>query len=920
VQEFSVLTNNFTAEFGRASGGVVNLVTKSGTNEYHGTGYWFGRYSRLGSNSFENNANGIDKPVYTRNQFGYSVGGPVLKDKLFFFQSTEWTRVRSGSTRIVVVPTQNLINASAAATRNFFSAFGTLKPGLNNLGTITRQDLINANADPCAAGSICAMMLGPTFPIFNRLSYNVPNNAGGGDPQNSTSLVGRVDWNISTNTTLYGRYALEDQTFLGGSNADSPYTGYDTGATTFNNNMLVSLTHTWSPRLVTQSKAVYNRLNQLQPLGEAPVGPTLFFRSSQTRFRGDLAALPGYLPFNPGSGIPFGGPQNFAQLYQDVSYITGSHQFRFGGSYVYIRDNRTFGAYQVPSATLGTNVANAFNNFLMGQLRQFQSAIDPQGRFPCRNPAAPDPTCRVTLPVGQPNFSRSNRYHEFGFYFQDSWRATPRLTLNLGIRWEYYGVQHNKDPRLDSNFYDVEGASIFQGIRNGSAAITPDSPIGGLWQKDWNNFAPRVGFAWDLFGDGKTSLRGGYGIGYERNFGNVTFNVIQNPPNYAVIALVAGADVPTITIPTDIAGPLAGTTGTAVLPRTSLRNVNSKIVNAYAHLWSLTLEREVVRNLTLGVDYSGSKGVGLYSLEDPNRPGSGPVFLGDPCTAGSCSGRLNNQYSNLNRRGNKGFSTHHALNVRLSGNNIGNSGLTWTFNYTWGHTIDNLSSTFSESFNNFNLGLLDPFNPKLDKGNADFDLRQRVAISGVWDIPFARSTQGVAKHILDGWTIAPIFTTHHGFPFTIFDCTNAQFAVCPRMFATGPISQRGSDNPSPDPSTPGVFTYLDLTGRFDSSFVNPITGNAEFGPFPRSMTGRNTFRGPGVWNLDVGLYKTTRITERVSIQYRAEFFNAFNHSNLFVIGSQADVSGTNTIRVQRGSREGFIPERRNIQMALKIIF
>lgn len=256
----------------------------------------------------------------------------------------------------------------------------------------------------------------------------------------------------------------------------------------------------------------------------------------------------------------------------------------------------------------------------------------------------------------------------------------------------------------------------------------------------------------------------------------------------------------------------------------------------------------------------------------------------------------------------------------MTGNNLATTGLSFTFNYTWGHTIDNISSTFSESFNNFNLGLLDPFDPQLDKGNADFDLRHRVSISGVWDIPFARGTSGIAKHILDGWTIAPIFTAHKGFPFTVFDCTNAFFQVCPRMFATGRIPQRGSDKPRPDPNTPGVFSYLDLTGRFDSSYVHPIAGTAEFGPYPASMTGRNLFRGPGVWNLDVGLYKTTRITERFSIQYRAEFFNAFNHSNLYVIGSEADVSATSTIRVARGSQEGALPERRNIQMALKLIF
>lgn len=921
VQEFSVITNNFTAEFGRASGGIVNAITKSGTNEYHGTAYLFGRYSALASNTFDNNANGIDKPVFTRNQFGYSVGGPVIKDKLFFFQSTEWTRVRSSAPTIALIPTAQLIAAANTRTQDFFSAFGARKSGLQTLGTLTRQDIANSSTgDPCTAGSLCDTTLAMNFPMYDRITYSVPSNAGGGDPQNSYSLVGRADWVINEKTSLYFRYALEDQFFLSGSNADSPYQGFDTGAVAFNNNALISLTRTWNPRLVTQSKIVFNRLNQSQPLGDLPNTPTLFLRTSATRLAGDLVGLPGYLPFNPGTAIPFGGPQNFGQVYQDISYSKGAHQLRFGGSYVYIQDNRTFGAFANPAATLGANIQQAHDNFLLGQLQRFESAIDPQGKAPCVNQAVPDPTCIVNLPVGQPSFTRSNRYHELGLYFQDAWKVMPRLTVNLGLRWEYYGVQHNKDPKLDSNFFDAGGTSQFLAIRNGALATSPNSPVGGLWKKDWNNFAPRVGFAWDVFGNGKTSLRGGYGVGYERNFGNVTFNVIQNPPNYAVIALVAGADVPTIDLSTSLAGPLAGTTGSKALPRTSLRNVNSNIANAYAHFWSLSVDREVWKRIFASVEYSGSKGRQLYSLEDPNRPGTGNVFLGDACVPGSCSSRLNGQFAALNRRGNKGESIHNALNLKVTGNNIANQGLTLTFNYTWAHTIDNISSTFSESFNNFNLGLLDPFNPGLDRGSADFDQRHRVSISSIWEIPYAKNTTGVLKYILDGWQITPIFTATTGAPFSIFDCDGAQFSVCPRLFATvgASLPRTGPDNPPASSGTPNFFDYINLNGLIDQSFANPITGNTEFGPFPANMTGRNFFRGPGQWNLDVGINKTTKITERFKLQYRAEFFNAFNHSNLFVVGSGAVVPGP--IQAQRGEREGFIGERRNIQMALKLIF
>src|SRR6185436_18617321 len=201
--------------------------------------------------------------------------------------------------------------------------------------------------------------------------------------------------------------------------------------------------------------------------------------------------------------------------------------------------------------TLGNNNVQAFNNLVAGQLVKFQGAVDPQGGFPGDF---------VTTPLSPPAFSRSNVYNEWAAYVNDAWRIRPNLVLNLGLRYEYYGVQHNKNPELDSNFYFGSGSTLQERIRNGSVQIAQDSPVGGLWKKDKNNFAPRVGFAWDMFGDGRTSLRGGYGLAYERNFGNVTFNVIQNPPNYAVLSLFNNVDVTNLQITTNNAGPLAGTT------------------------------------------------------------------------------------------------------------------------------------------------------------------------------------------------------------------------------------------------------------------------------------------------------------------------------------------------------------------------
>lgn len=926
VQEYSVLTSNFTSEFGRAAGGVVNVATKSGTNELHGTAYEFNRLSKLTANSYDNNANGIERPVFTRNQFGFSVGGPVLKNKLFFFTNAEWIRVRSQASRTVFVPTDQLIAAAAPQTRDFFQQLGQTRSGLVDLGTFTKSQLQGQGFNPCAgaaANGPCAQF-NPDTPMWRRVSYNVPDDSGGGTPQNTYLVVGRFDYYWNSKTQLFGRYARESIDAFAGSNADSPYAGFDTGSTVKNDSVVVSLVRTLSPTVVSQSKVNFNRLNSDQPLGDRAPSPTLYMRTTRTSILGNLIALPGYLPFSPGSAIPFGGPQNFLQAYQDFSVLKGRHNFRFGGNYTYIQDNRTFGAFLNSVQTLGTNFGNAVDNLLNGRLRQFQGAVDPQGKFPCADPAHPDPTCLLSLPASPPSFSRSNRYKEFALYAQDSWRLTPRFTLNLGVRYEFFGVQRNNRPEQESNFFDAQLGSIFQNIRNGNVATTPNSPVGGLWANDWNNFAPRFGFAWDPAGNGRMSVRGGYGVAYERNFGNVTFNVIQNPPNYAVVALVAGADIPSLDVSTNNAGPLAGSAGRKALPPVSLRNVDSHIRTAYAHFWSFSLERQFARGLVAAAEYSGSAGRKLYSLEDPNRVGFGNAFLGDPCTPdagggpGDCRARLRTtQFTALNRRSGKGFSNYNGVNFRLDVDNFKGSGLLLRANYTVSKAIDNLSSTFSESANNFNLGLLDPFNPKLDKGLADFDIRQRFVLSANWDVPFAKTTQGVWKHVLDGWQFAPIFTARTGSPFTIFDCTNAFFAVCPRAMFDGPVGTGTPDRITPNGGVPNSFIYRDLASApINSNWYNPLTGTSEVGPFPANMSGRNRFRGPGNWNVDLGIYKNFRLNERYKLQFRSEFYSLFNHANLRLLGDDADVSGGNTIIT--GRKGG--GDNRNVQLALKLIF
>ncbi|HMG35357.1 MAG TPA: carboxypeptidase regulatory-like domain-containing protein [Blastocatellia bacterium] len=912
VQEFRIVTSSFSAEYGRASGGIVNVATKSGTNDFHGTLYEFNRVSALASNTFDNNANGLPKDVFTRNQFGFSVGGPILKEKLFFFNNTEWTRVRGTGNQNVLVPTPQLLAASAPETQTFFNAFQLRTPINGRVFTV--GDITNALG--LASGSPFTN-LPAGLPAFGEVIFPVNTDVGGGFPQNSYQIVSRIDWNISDKTQLYGRYALESQDFFPGTNVFSAFQGFDTGLTNFNNNFLLSVTHTFTDHLVSQSKAVFNRLNNFQPLGAQPVTPTLyFFPQTGARIFGRFVNLPGYTPFSPGNAIPFGGPQNLFQLYEDVGWTHGNHQWRFGGQYVYIRDNRAFGAYQEAVEALGAqgDFDSALGNLVAGQLTSFAGAVNPQGKFPGQT---------IQLPVGPPDFTRSNRYHDFALYAEDSWRIRPRLLVNLGLRYEYFGVQHNKNPNLDSNFYLGSGANLFEQIRNGTVQLAEQSPVGSLWNPNKGNFAPRVGFAWDVHGDGKMSVRAGYGIGYERNFGNVTFNVIQNPPNYAVVSLISGVDVPSLPITLSNAGPLAGSSGTKILPPTSLRAVDQNIDTAYAQFWSASVQRQLTQNTIASVEYSGSAGGNLYDIADINRAGTGPFFLGSTSTnpaTGAPSTRLNGQFSAINFRGSRGKSRYDGLTFSIDSSGWRNYGLRFTARYTYSVARDNLSSTFSESSNNFNLGYLDPFNPALDYGYADFDVRHRFVTSFNWSVPFWKNTDGVAGRVLGGWELTGIFTARTGTPFTVFDCTHA-LTTCARVEFNGPVSLNANGSPPPS-GAPNQFQLIDLSGLTPIS-ITDVNGFNETPPYPADMSGRNRFRSPGVWNLDFGLYKNFKITESKSLQLRSEFFNIFNHSNLYVDGANADLSSFSFVPGLRGViPNGGTPilERRNVQLALKFIF
>jgi hypothetical protein len=338
-----------------------------------------------------------------------------------------------------------------------------------------------------------------------------------------------------------------------------------------------------------------------------------------------------------------------------------------------------------------------------------------------------------------------------------------------------------------------------------------------------------------------------------------------------------------------------------------------------------------------------------YSISNFNRPGYGPVYLGDPLT--NVNSRLNRQYGNMNTRGSNGDSYYNALVVGFRTANLRRTGLQLNANYTWAHTIDNLSSTFSEEAQALNLGFLDPFNPALDKGSADYDVRHQVNVSLLWEVPWFRNSQNTfIRNVLGGFEFAPIFRAHTGTPFTIYDCANEVDAtVCARYIPSGTMPITGSTN-STDLGG-NLFDYLTVPTPI--SYADPLFGAGELPTcsapgvncaFPANMTRRNSFRGPSQWMWDMGVYKNFKVTERFTVQLRGEFFNILNHHNFYMLtGSDMDVTSSSyvcptagrtiancnvslnpvsgfTAQMKKGGYGNPTDERRNTQLAIKFIF
>lgn len=954
VQEYRVITNNFLPEYGRASGGIVSVATKSGTNKFHGSLWEFNRLSATTANTVTNAQTGQPKGKYTRNQFGAEVSGPIRRDKLFFEAAAEFLRVRSTAVNVAAIPTSQLLAAASPNVQSYFSTYA----GPSSATVVSTTNNLQAGG----GGTPLYPSLPAALPLFNNVSFGAPGDAGGGPPEDRYNIVGRLDYSINPATQAFFRYSDDHEIDQPGYAFSSPYSQYNVGQSNIGQQYMLSVSHEFNAAITELSRLSFTRSNLLNLTYNTALQntPTLFVSAGAADpYSGRPFQFPGFYDTNPGTGgLPGGGPQNTIQYNQDVNVLKGRHSIQAGAQIVYIQLNYTYGAYGQADEILGSSQAKGLQDFLSGNLYEFEAAVNPKGAVPCaQNPYTKVLTqtsgCTINLPAGSPAFGRSDRYRDWAVYAQDQWRASPQLTFDYGVRYEYFGVQHNNNPNLDANFYYGPGNSLPAQIRSGQVLTVPNSPIHSLWSPQHGTVAPRIGLAYDVFGNGKTSIRAGYGISYERNFGNVTFNLIQNPPNYAVV-VINGCQYPNTVsaggttncnsstnpapavVTNSNLGPLAGASGSVPLPPASLRHVDQNIRTAQTQFHSVAIDQQLSRNTVVEIAYNGSRGVHLYDIKNYNIPGSGNLYLGDPLTVGGNTALtyLNPQFKNDNNRGSNGDSYYNGLNVQFNTRDIYHSGLSLIANYTLSHSLDDLSTAFSEdSTSNFELGYTNAFDPGLDHGSSDFDLRHRFVVAPIYRVPDLKGQPFAVREALSGWEVTGIFTMRTGTPFSFFDSTNNNSGY--QVVRYNPASRVTHTLFKSIPTgAPNSGNYYTLTGSStlpaNVPFGNPaLLGISDLGPYPSTMTARNLFRGPGAYNFDTSISKQFPIREGMNIELRAEAFNVTNHHNLYIQESQTDAfnfgKGTGNPQIYAskggiGNNGGANDERRFLQFAGKINF
>jgi len=881
VQEFSVLTSNYSTEYGRTSGGVVNALTKPGSNSFHGDVYEFLRNSAFDANNYFDQT----KIPFRRNQFGVSVGGPIVKDKTFFFADYEGLRENQTLTNLVTVP-------SLAARQGILCS-------IPQDGTCIKHQVTGAaNPDPATGIDKSVLpFLGLWGPENPSLGYFNNGDVGqysftGPHITSENFGTGRLDHRFSDKDSFFGSYQYDYATATQPDPANDVLVGNETGRAY----VALEETHLVNSQIINSARFGLNRsLHTAQGVKAInPLASNLALGESPGTDNPQID-IPGYVSAQPGLNqierLDFF--ENSYQGYDDLFVTKGVHSLKVGFAIERIQ-------------------LNAFDPAPAGEI-QFGTLADPANNgFLTNNPidlAAPLPSA----PFIHFNF----RSTIVGGYVQDDVRLRPTLTLNLGVRYEMSTVpseSHGHLSALHSPFNQT-----FQDTIVGSTVFSNPT---------YRNFEPRVGFAWDPFGDGKSSVRGGFGI----------FDVLPLPYLLGQFATNtapftengSASNLPPGSFPTGAFNILAANATNNLGLRIPYIQPNPK--RNYLMQWNLSLQRELAPNLTAMAAYVGSRGVHMiFRADDINSVmpinGSTPPYLwpmqpisGPPNPTISPSiGRMDTlQWNN--------DSYFHGLEIQIQkrmsrGLEVGGS-------YTLSRAIDGGDGSIaSDSFLNSIPGLL-YFLPRYRRGPADFNITHNLTINYLWNIPTPKSFQGPAAWVAKGWQLGGIAQIKSGIPFTaliggdpLHLNDSSAFAYPDRLKGPGcsaPVNPQNAGNyikincfalPVATPAIASLCAPFAPNGVTAPGTCANLLGNG----------GRNDLYGPGLVDFDFSAVKDTHIGERVSVQFRAEIFNIFNRPNF------NPPILNNAVFSQDGSPnasplDSTANSSRQVQLALKVIF
>jgi Carboxypeptidase regulatory-like domain/TonB dependent receptor/TonB-dependent Receptor Plug Domain len=924
AQEFRVITNNFAPEYGRNVGSIVQVLSRSGTNDYHGDAYWFGRYNALGARDFFNPASTGPQNPYTRNDFGASAGGPIKKDKAFWFVNYEGQRFITTLTNDSVVPT-------AAYKTGQFTSSGTPV----DVSTPSSPDnLLGLPLDPTIQ-KILALYPAPNGPAVTPGLSGILFFPSSSRLQSDTFTI-KGDYKLTEKNALSVRYSFDQASDPNFEHSD--FLPGDLGATSLslrNQNVSIGLTSTLTDHLINEFRFGANRSHQEYGCD----GVSTFDSLGQIDPVGTGADY--YIPFgnpnNPGFGcLALGDSDAQArntgtyQTLDNLSYVRGRHLLKWGGEFRDVYSNSYDG--------FGTRSYDDFQGYTNSSVVALP-ATSPLVNDPATEDAVLTLLGFVDFQVQTQYFNKQSnrisndergfRQREWAGFIQDTWKLLPNLTATFGLRYEYYGVPFEVNNLLSTLFMDPSAAAPPNGF-----PFTIVGPGTGhtLYDNQYKNFEPRIGLAWDPFKDGRTSVRAGYGIFHDRLFGNLTGNTRGNPP-YSITPYIYPFE------PLSSVTPPPTSTTSALVPDGSLYTVDlidPNLKTPYSQNWNFGVQHSIKPTLSIEVNYVGVKGTDLFRTVDGNPPQPALVsqlvaYCSQPNSYGCVESATQStlQFGTLfygggssipfNAVNNNAFYAGGGTGAFLYksiGSSIYNGmqvnlqkqfahGLQFQGAYTFSHAIDNVNDPLEPAFGNGNLPR-NSFDLAAERGNSDFDIRHRASVNFIYEPNIGRGrahlNEGFVSRILEGWGLSGIVTAQTGHPFEIFGVTD-------------------SDHTGQYARVTQVSPYTGWPAGTDKTFTGPSASafiTTPFDVFPN--VGKNKFYGPDLVNVDVAALKNTSITEKLKLQFRLEAYNLFNHTQFqqpynFLYGASIFSQSLATITRPDGTTSA-----RQLQFALKLIF